>query len=248
MPYELWTNPLKGKDVISQTRSQLVDQLDKEHKYLAKNTIGKVVKAWLEGGLIDDAGAVWIDIKYLGQALRTNQVIANMHRMNARECDLVKYDSKWYMNASLVLYHLNESVLRNKGKKRSYIKLSEDLIRDLRESSLAVERQTVFWDHMYDTRKGLKKQRIKEFKISADELTGQPLEPTSEFSHIMCAAYYFKYSDKVWNGLIVNKSVHTIITAKKITDDAQLLNLCREKGWNNNWHPSFEKFRKLSES
>ena len=98
---------------------------------------------------------------------------------------------------------------------------------------------------MAATKSSLKKKQKTRFSIETDELTGEPLEKGSEFSHILYAGYYFKYSDKDWNVLVVNKETHT---SKSIVDDAQLKKLCRSENWSTDWIDDFERGKELCDT
>ena len=72
--------------------------------------------------------------------------------MNTKECDRVRHQKTTFINASLVLYILNDKIIINKGKIRAYLEMSEEIEHQIRGSRIAVERQMQFLDHMRDTR------------------------------------------------------------------------------------------------
>lgn len=87
----------------------------------------------------------------------------------------------------------------------------------------------------------MKKKRIKKYNIKIDELTGEKLiKKTAQFSHIRSYALFKEISDKIENGLIVNKEVHAVITKEGINDEEELLELCTKKGWNKDWYEKFK--------
>ena len=45
----------------------------------------------------------------------------------------------------------------------------------------------------------------------------------------------------MWNGLIVNKDTHFIITQEGVNDEEELYKLCYEKGWNTDWYETLLK-------
>lgn len=244
---QLWIDPLQGKDVLPKHEDLVEAVLEKLHQYLAKNTVGKIVKAWSEGGLIDGSGKVWLDTAYLPQVIRTSPWIARKRRNEADDCDLVRFSGTTYLSGSAILYILDEVITRaGISKRRLYAQLSENLCKDIRDSAAAKERQTLFERQMKDTRSKLKRDRIRLFSVDADELTGEELDRRSaEFSHILSASYYFEFSDKVWNGLVVNKPTHELITQKNVADDKELLVLCKEQGWKRDWLKDFNKHIRL---
>jgi hypothetical protein len=75
--------------------------------------------------------------------------------------------------------------------------------------------------------------------IAQDELTQVPLLPSSEFAHIRSCSIYPNLATSYWNGLIVNKDTHQIVTKNDINDERQLLELCQERGWNTRWHQRY---------
>jgi hypothetical protein len=92
---------------------------------------------------------------------------------------------------------------------------------------------------MNAAKRRLKKQRIKRLSICRDELTGIPLLPTSEFSHIRSCAIYPQLTPFTWNGLIVNKNIHQTITDAYINDEDELYDLCRSQRWSTDWYEDY---------
>ncbi|MCY1542692.1 hypothetical protein D9M68_784530 [compost metagenome] len=94
-----------------------------------------------------------------------------------------------------------------------------------------------------EIRSQLKAKRIQQYNIQSDELTGQYLNiRTAEFHHIRRQSINVDLISMIWNGLIVNKDTHALITSRNVSDEYDLISLCQEMGWNESWfHPYQQK-------
>lgn len=229
-------DPIRGSEVLPEIRA-LKAQLTNANPDLDPGTITKIINAWHLGGLIDGSGNIWLNARYLPQVIRTVGWIAKRYTMNSKDRDRIELDGETYLRGSRVAYLLTESIMNFRVfSRRDYAEISEGLFHDVRDSSEAKLRQVKFVQQLDATRRKLKRERIKIHRVVNDELTGETLDQRkSEFSHIRAASFYLELSDKVWNGLIVNKETHSLITDRNVADERELLTLCREFGWNRKW-------------
>ena len=51
---------------------------------------------------------------------------------------------------------------------------------------------------------------------------------------------YPEFSEFIWNGLIVNKKTHNIITSETVNEEEELYSLCFRKGWNIQWYDKYK--------
>jgi hypothetical protein len=52
----------------------------------------------------------------------------------------------------------------------------------------------------------------------------------------------------IWNGLIVSKDTHNIITHHNVSDEYDLKELCLKMSWSTDWFKRYEEDLKLLES
>lgn len=91
-----------------------------------------------------------------------------------------------------------------------------------------------------DSRRQLKASRIRIHGLQSDELTGEPLDLSScEFHHIRRQSGHTELIDMLWNGLIINKSTHALITANDIFDEEQLHQFCLRMSWSVGWYEHY---------
>lgn len=114
------------------------------------------------------------------------------------------------------------------------------MYRIIRDSDTARTIRWEYYENVKFLKKKLKQTRIKNLKLEKDELTNFDLNKRhSEFSHIRAAQFHLHLADKYWNGLVVNKDTHEIITKRAINDEDQLFDLCIEYNWNTEWYSVF---------
>lgn len=199
-----------------------------------------IINAWSRGAKIDSVGRIWVEESEIHNILRTTKSNGNYISL--------KIDDKYKTEQGGVVYiqgsevgHLLDDVIQSGGSisRRKYARFSEELYRIIRDSEKPELLRYEYLEAVKTTKKKLKSVRIKKLKIGNDELTNRPLQKNSEFSHIRIASIYIDLADKYWNGLIVNRDTHRIITMKKINDEDQLYDLCEEKGWNTEWFSTF---------
>ena len=127
------------------------------------------------------------------------------------------------------------------NKRREYLRLSENIGRAVRDSDFVEVIRLKYREYIEEVKKQLKQQRVKHHNISIDELTNEPLNINSEFHHIRRQSIYTNMIDLIWNGLVINKETHNIITSQNISEEYGLLDICEEKNWNTDWFYIYEK-------
>jgi hypothetical protein len=109
----------------------------------------------------------------------------------------------------------------------------------IRNSAKAKYQRAQTYESLKDAKRKLKQQRVSWLKIGQDELTGIPLVTSSQFSHIRSCAIYPQFTACVWNGLVVNKCIHQIITDTYVNDEDELYDLCEKQQWSTDWYDSY---------
>jgi hypothetical protein len=207
---------------------------------LNQSTAKSIYNAWMETTMIDNHGSLWILPDRLGEILRTSKSNARFIQGKIRDEHKKVGAEGTYLRYSEVNKILT-NIIQSAGsiKRESYAEYSESIGRSIRDSDKA----KLLKHHTYESIKAakakLKSTRIKQFKIFTDELTNVPLTASSQFSHIRSCSVYPQFAASVWNGLIVNRNTHQIITHNEINDEDRLLELCREEKWNTKWHQEF---------
>jgi hypothetical protein len=222
--------------------SDLKIEFEELPKYnLNLRTMKTIYNAWRRAAKIDSVGRIWIKELELHNILRTTK--ANARDIGLEISDKYKTEQarETYIQGSEICRLLDEVVQHNGDTilRRRYAKFSEEVYRIIRDSDSAELLRCEYWEAVKTIKKKLKHIRIKKLEIANDELDNSPLKKNSEFSHIRKASIDLVLADKYWNGLIVNKDTHTIITQRNIANEDQLLELCEEYKWNTEWYSVF---------
>jgi len=208
------------------------------HKSSAKVTLN----AWSNGALVDGTGKVWINEEYLSQIWRTDKATASYFVDGISPSDKANFNGIICINYSAVIYRLLEiidSPISN--QRRDYLRLSESMGQSVRDSDAAEVYRLRYNEYITGIKKELKNTRIKQFAIVFDELTGLELiKNSAEFHHIRRQSIYPNLISMIWNGLVINKDTHDIITANNITDEYDLRELCYKMRWSTAWFNGYE--------
>jgi hypothetical protein len=203
-------------------------------------TAKSIYNAWMNTAIIDNYGMVWVLPNSLAQILRTS-------KPNAKHIvDKIgrQYKSKGiggtYLHYAEVNKRLSEIILlAGSIKRESYAEYSESIGMAIRNSAKAKFQRAQTYESLKDAKKKLRQQRVSWLKIGCDELTGTPLTACSQFSHIRSCAIYPQLTICVWNGLVVNKDIHQIITDAYVNDEHELYDLCRKQEWSTKWYDDY---------
>lgn len=203
-------------------------------------TAKSIYNAWMETSMIDNYGTVWVLPNRLGEILRTSRANANYIVTGVES----QYKSKGADGTYLYYPEVNKQlckIIMQAGsiKRERYAGFSESIGIAIRDSAKARLKRAETYAAIKSARAKLRTKRIKKMQINRDELTDIPLLTTSEFSHIRSCALYPRYSTCLWNGLIVNKPIHEIITNAYINDEGELFDLCVRRGWSTGWYEGF---------
>lgn len=199
-----------------------------------------IYNAWAYGSKIDKYGMIWVEELQLHHILRTTQDNANYIALQISDKYKVAHYGTTYIQGSEICRLLNDVIQTGDTiRRRKYARFSEKIYQAIRDSAEVELLRCQYWEAVKSVKKELKQTRIKMLKIKNDELTNLPLENTSEFSHIRKSSIHIVIADKYWNGLIVNKDTHEIITQREINDEDQLLDLCQEYNWDTTWFSIF---------
>jgi hypothetical protein len=207
---------------------------------LDHSTAKSIYNAWMETAIIDNYGMVWVLSSRLSEILRTSKA-------NARYiADRIgkQYKSRGvegtYFHYAEVNKQISNIILTAGTMKRErYAGFSESIGMAIRDSARAKCQRAQTYEALATAKKGLKRKRLKEQSISHDELTGIPLLPTSQFSHIRSCAIYPQLIACTWNGLVVNKHIHQIITDAYVNDEHELYDLCEKQQWSTDWYDGY---------
>lgn len=201
----------------------------------------RTYNAWQSGTLVDGTGAVWINAEQLSAIWRTDKATADYFVDGILKKDKADFGDGLCVKYSAVIYRLNEFILGPiDHKRREYLRVSEQMGRSARDSDPAEVIRLRHSELISDTVRELKKKRMSVYGIMCDELTRQPLGfRTAEFHHIRRQSISIDLISMVWNGLIVDRSTHNIITQRGICDEHQLLALCHAMEWDTAWFDTY---------
>lgn len=228
----------QGKD-LNYTDPVLENQITQKVK-------SELQRAWRDSILIDEKGWMWVKKNKLHSIIRTNKANAQFLVMRLSSEFKCNFNGELYIRGYKVLELLAKTIEENgAGKKGLNLEASKKFY-DAINTCESVRLQRLEYDYtLNEARKKLKKKRRTKYKLTHDELTGEPLIIRScEFSHIRSQAMYRELSDHIDNGLIVNKETHRLITERGINDENELLSFCKEQGWKTDWYDAYiHKFK-----
>jgi hypothetical protein len=212
-------------------------------KELNKSSAQGTLNAWQEGTLVDAIGQVWILSDYLAKIWRTDSSTSSYFEGGISSTDKANFGGDNCIKYSAVLYRLNEIIQSpTSHKRREYLRLSENIGIAVRDAAPVEVIRLRYKEFIDESKKKLKEQRIKQYNISIDELTGDPINNTSsEFHHIRRQSIYPNMINFLWNGLIITQETHRIITSKNISDEYDLKDICRQRGWSLNWFNYYQE-------
>lgn len=210
-------------------------------------TITEINNAWNNCSFLDDNGHVWVAVDRIHSILRTRKDNGRYYLQIIEESAKRTINNTTYILGyklgSLIDQFIQET---GEGSKGRYLRYSEELYRAIRDSDTAKKLRLEFALELSDSRKGLKKARMKEYKITKDELTGlKLLKKTCQFSHIRSFAIFPQFGDNIENGLVVNRNTHEIITNAAVNDEEELFNLCTNNNWDTTWYDRFKDYFEL---
>jgi hypothetical protein len=204
-----------------------------------------IYNAWMETAVIDNHGEVWLLARRLGEILRTSKgnaryisdSIERQYRSQGAEGTYFHY-AEVNRRLSLIITAAGST------RREKYAEFSESIGMAIRSSDRAKLLRAEFYAAVDAGKKKLKSQRMKQLGIQFDELTGVRLLPTCQFSHIKSCSLFPEVSLQQWNGLIVNRAIHKIITSAEINEEDALHDLCVKQGWQTNWYiPYTERYQ-----
>ena len=232
----------KIKDLII-VKSYIKDiryEMPKKAEELNRRTIKGISNA-VGNGIVDSKGFIWFDCSTLHTILRVktkNDAAYILEKIDNKY--KIDYNSRTYVRWSSLLWVVGKRIEEN--PKNEYLKLILSILEEISNSNDVKVLQDKAKELREKNIKKLKKQRIKELKIVKDELTNEKLDKKSaEFSHIRSVTMYPEFSEFIWNGLIVNKKTHNIITSETVNDEEQLYSLCFRLGWNIQWYDKYKE-------
>lgn len=230
--------------VINSFINNITFNMPKKAGELDKVTVKKIKNA-IGVGIVDTKGVIWFDCSKLHTILRVRtksdaayllETIDNRFKAN--------YNNNTYVRWSSLVSIIAKRIEDN--PKNQYLQLVFNILDEINNSNDIKILQIRAKEIQEKNVKKLKKIRIKELKVGNDELTNEKLKKiTAEFSHIRSVNMYPEVSEFIWNGLIVNKGTHSIITSENINNEDQLYDLCYKNGWSIDWYNGYKE--KISE-
>ncbi|MDU4938202.1 MAG: hypothetical protein E6X34_07075 [Clostridium sp.] len=209
-------------------------------KELDKTTVKKITNA-INRGKPDSRGLIWINCSTLHTVLRVKTKVDARYLLETID---KKYKTT-YEGEEYVLWSSLISIVerrREENPKNRYLSLVMDILNEINECDEIQLLRLKAKNLMEQRVKKLKNKRIRSYKLKEDELTNDPLDKKkAEFSHIRSVAMFPELAEMLWNGLIVNKDTHFIITQIGINDEEELYKLCYEKGWNTDWYKTYKE-------
>lgn len=210
---------------------------------LYEPTLKAIHNAWEESAIIDQNGTVWIGIEKLHCILRTSSDSARYLSDSISDKYRQNIGGEQYIRGCEIFRLIDSAIQTARSESREeYIRFSELYYQFIRDSDKAQKARRDFYGRINKSRRKLKGKRVSEESIKTDELTGQELCTDAEFSHIRSVSIYPFLADQVWNGLVVNKDIHKIITKSAVNDERHLLELCEIHQWRTDWYLKFSSY------
>ena len=207
---------------------------------LDKTTVKKITNA-INCGKPDSRGFIWMKCSTLHNVLRVKTKVDARYLLETID---QKYKTS-YEGEEYVLWSSLISIVekrREENPKNRYLPLVMEILNEINDSADIQLLRLRAKNLMEQKVKKLKNKRIRSYKLKKDELTNDSLnKKKAEFSHIRSVAMFPELAEMIWNGLIVNKDTHSIITKMSINDEEELYKLCHEKGWNTDWYKIYKE-------
>jgi len=230
-------------NTVDQFNFNLKNQLPSK---LDKGSASRTLNSWAKGFLVDGTGAVWIMESMLPEIWRTDAVTASYFADGIEPQYKRSFNGEACIKFSAVMFRLDEIISTPiTNKRRSYLRVSRQIGDAVYDSDSVEVIRLHHTEYVQEIKTKLKGQRIKEYFLTCDELTGEPLLVNAEFHHILRQSTYPNLIGYIWNGIVINKSTHMLITNSKIKDEYDLEDICLRNTWNTNWIDSFTQSRKM---
>ncbi|MEO2506934.1 hypothetical protein ABHA01_03985 [Clostridium paraputrificum] len=209
-------------------------------KELDKTTVKKITNA-INRGKPDSRGLIWINCSTLHTVLRVKTKVDARYLLETIDKKYkTTYEGEEYVLWSSIISIVEKR--REENPKNRYLSLVMDILNEINECDEIQLLRLKAKNLMEQRVKKLKNKRIRSYKLKEDELTNDTLDKKkAEFSHIRSVAMFPELAEMMWNGLIVNKDTHFIITQIGINDEEELYKLCYEKGWNTDWYKTYKE-------
>lgn len=209
-------------------------------KELDKTTVKKITNA-INYGKTDSRGLIWINCSTLHTVLRVKTKVDARYLLETIDKKYkTTYEGEEYVLWSSIISIVEKR--REENPKNRYLSLVMDILNEINECDEIQLLRLKAKNLMEQRVKKLKNKRIRSYKLKEDELTNDTLDKKkAEFSHIRSVAMFPELAEMMWNGLIVNKDTHFIITQIGINDEEELYKLCYEKGWNTDWYKTYKE-------
>lgn len=209
-------------------------------KELDKTTVKKIINA-INRGKPDSRGLIWINCLTLHTVLRVKTKVDARYLLETIDKKYkTTYEGEEYVLWSSIISIVEKR--REENPKNRYLSLVMDILNEINECDEIQLLRLKAKNLMEQRVKKLKNKRIRSYKLKDDELTNAPLDKKkAEFSHIRSVAMFPELAEMMWNGLIVNKDTHFIITQEGVIDEEELYKLCYEKGWNTDWYETYKE-------
>ncbi|MFR5171299.1 MAG: hypothetical protein ACLTD6_08915 [Clostridium paraputrificum] len=209
-------------------------------KELDKTTVKKITNA-INYGKTDSRGLIWINCSTLHTVLRVKTKVDARYLLETIDKKYkTTYEGEEYVLWSSIISIVEKR--REENPKNRYLSLVMDILNEINECDEIQLLRLKAKNLMEQRVKKLKNKRIRSYKLKEGELTNDTLDKKkAEFSHIRSVAMFPELAEMMWNGLIVNKDTHFIITQIGINDEEELYKLCYEKGWNTDWYKTYKE-------
>jgi len=226
----------------------LLNTILQDQEYISnKAVVSEIKNAWDNSCIVDNNGNIWINDTSLHSILRTSRDNAKYYIQEISEQNKREYEGVTYIRGNEIIGIIDYR-LQNSGeiRKEKNLRYSGDIylaIRDAKEVKLL---RAEYYESIKNYAKNLKKERIKKFVITCDELTNDILATRlSEFSHTRSCSIYPALINNIHSGLVVNKSTHDIITSNSVNDEDELFDLCKRLRWNTDWYEAYIDYLKM---
>jgi hypothetical protein len=209
---------------------------------LDARTCTGIFNAWCASAVIDQNGAVWVAKDKLHTILRTQKKNTTYLLRNVKDDNKRTMGKTTYIRGTEI-YQLLDTTIQCAGGigREELARYSEIFYRLIRDSPEAKYIRAQYYAATGKSRRRLKTARQIYLNIHHDELTGKLLQYGCEFSHIRSVASHFSLATSYWNGLLVNKETHQLITKHNIHDEEALQSLCLSQQWKTDWYTKYKQ-------
>jgi hypothetical protein len=230
------------KDVDINLRNEKINITNIVINQLAQRTVSGIINAFHKAVIINNNGAMYINVSFLHTLLRTDSGAANRMWQDGINgyvsgSDGLDIDGSLYIAGPDFIGLVDARLQLSFGRNKLYLQYIQAIYFAISSHSRLIDIRTTFARSIEDMRTNLKKERIAQYSIQHCEFTGQAFSRSSqvEFAHINSVATNPEDALNINNGVIILKEIHRELTKLNIHTFLGMYEFCEREKLSLNW-------------